>query len=134
MPWARGQERGNSGVYVQGRFEVQVLDSFALEAKDNECGGIYSVGPPKQLLCFPPLAWQTYDIDFQAARYDASGKKVKHARMTVKHNGVLIHDDQEVDHDTTARPNPEGPSAEGVFFQNHGCPVRYRNVWVVEKA
>jgi hypothetical protein len=133
MPWARGQDRGNSGVYVQGRFEVQVLDSFGLEAKDNECGGIYSVGPPKVNACLPPLEWQTYDIDFQAARCDAAGKKLKHARMTVKHNGILIHEDREVDHDTTARPNPEGPSAEGVFLQDHGCPVRYRNIWVVEK-
>jgi hypothetical protein len=132
MPLARGQGRGNSGVYIQGRYECQVLDSFGLEGEDNECGGIYSIAKPAVNMCFPPLAWQTYDIDFTAARYDESGKKTKNARVTIKHNDVVIHDDLELPHGTPGH-DPEGPESDSVFLQNHGNPVAFRNVWVVEK-
>lgn len=132
MPASRGQARGNSGVYVQGRYEVQVLDSFGLEGKDNECGGIYRLAAPKVNMCFPPLAWQTYDIDFTAARYDASGKKIANARITVKHNGVTIHDNLELPSGTPGY-KPEGPEKLGLFLQNHGNPVVFRNIWVLER-
>jgi hypothetical protein len=131
-PYARGQERGNSGVYVQNRYEVQVLDSFGLEGKNNECGGIYSIAEPLVNMCFPPLAWQTYDIDFTAARYDDDGKKVKNARTTIRHNGVVIHDDLELPHGTPGK-NAEGPGPDGIYLQGHGNPVVFRNIWVVEK-
>lgn len=132
-PHARGQERGNSGFYAQGRYEVQILDSFGLEGEQNECGGIYSVGAPSINMCFPPLSWQTYDIDFTAARFDDEGKKTANARITVRHNGVVIHDDIEADHATTASPLAEGPEPGPVFLQDHGNPVRFRNIWVVRK-
>jgi hypothetical protein len=132
-PAARGQERGNSGVYMQDRFEVQVLDSFGLSGENNECGGIYTVAKPKFNMCLPPLAWQTYDIDFEAARFDADGKKTKSAVMTVKHNGVLIHDHVEVPHTTTAAGRGEGADPGPIQLQNHGNPVTYRNIWFVEK-
>ncbi len=132
MPAARGQGRGNSGVYVQGRYEVQVLDSFGLDGKDNECGGIYSISQPKVNMCFPPLVWQTYDIDFTAARYDDDGKKTKNARVTIRHNGVVIHDDLEIAHGTPGHSG-EGPGDEHLFLQNHGNPVVFRNIWVVKK-
>jgi hypothetical protein len=132
MPEARGQGRGNSGVYVQGRYECQVLDSFGLEGEDNECGGIYSIAKPALNMCYPPLAWQTYDIDFTAARYDESGKKTKNARVTIKHNGVTIHDNLELTHGTPGR-DPEGPGPGAIFLQDHGNPVVFRNIWVVEK-
>ncbi|MEI6534862.1 MAG: DUF1080 domain-containing protein [Verrucomicrobiaceae bacterium] len=132
-PFARGQDRGNSGVYVQGRYEVQVLDSFALEGKDNECGGIYSIAAPKQNMCFPPLVWQTYDIDFTAAKYDAAGKKTTNAKMTVKHNGVTVHENVDLSHSTTAAPVNEGPEPGPLHLQNHGNPARYRNIWFLAK-
>ena len=130
-PTARGQARGNSGVYLQGRYECQVLDSFGLEGKNNECGGIYSIAEPDVNACFPPLTWQTYDIDFTAARYE-DGKKVKNGRVTIRHNGIVIHDDIELPHGTPGKyPEEEGP--ESLYLQGHGNPVVYRNIWVVNK-
>jgi hypothetical protein len=130
-PYGRGQGRGNSGVYIQNRYECQVLDSFGLEGKNNECGGIYSINVPKVNMCYPPLTWQTYDMDFTAARYEGK-KKVKNARVTIRHNGYVIHDDLELTHGTPGK-NAEGPGPDGIYFQGHGNPVVFRNVWVVEK-
>lgn len=132
MPAARGQGRGNSGVYMQGRYELQVLDSFGLDGKNNECGGIYSISEPIVNMCLPPLTWQTYDIDFTAAKYDADGKKIKNGRATIKHNGFVIHDDLELTHGTPGF-HEEGPGPDSLFLQNHGNPVAFRNIWVVEK-
>jgi hypothetical protein len=132
MPKSRGQARGNSGVYVQGRYEVQVLDSFGLEGADNECGGIYKMSKPAVNMCFPPLTWQTYDIDFTAAKYDDAAKKTQNARITVKHNGVVIHDNLELNAGTPGYW-PEGPEKLGLFLQNHGNPVAFRNIWAIER-
>ncbi|QDU73530.1 hypothetical protein Pan97_05030 [Bremerella volcania] len=131
-PDARGQARGNSGLYIQSRYECQVLDSFGLTGADNECGGIYKVSKPKVNMCFPPLTWQTYDVDFTAAKYDADGKKTENARVTIKHNGVVIHDDLELPSNTPGR-HQEGPGPDAIYLQGHGNPVVYRNIWVVKK-
>ena len=131
-PLGRGQDRGNSGVYMQDRYEVQVLDSFGLKGENNECGGIYSKLKPKVNMCLPPLTWQTYDIDFEAAQFDATGKKTKNAVITVKHNGVLIHDHQEIN-GPTGGGKPETPTPGAIQLQGHGNPVFYRNIWLVEK-
>lgn len=133
MPRARGQARANSGVYLQGRYEVQVLDSFGLEGKNNECGGIYELGDPKVNMCYPPLQWQTYDIDYKAARFGADGKKTANARITVKHNGVVVQDNFEIARDTRAATFKEVPGPGPINLQNHGNPIFYRNIWVVEK-
>jgi hypothetical protein len=131
-PTKRGQGRGNSGCYAQGRYEVQILDSFGLAPNTNECGAIYGVVAPASPMSYPPLSWQTYDVDFTAAVYDG-GKKVKNARMTIRHNGVEVFKDVEIPQATTAAPLPEGPEPGPVYLQNHGNPVRFRNIWVMEK-
>ena len=131
-PYGRGQDRGNSGVYFQDRYEVQVLDSFGLKGVNNECGGIYTKHKPAVNMCFPPLVWQTYDVDFTAAKFDEAGQKIKNAMLTVKHNGVLIHDQAEIDSTTTASGlNTVTPSGGPIQLQDHGNPIYYRNIWAV---
>jgi hypothetical protein len=133
-PLGRGQDRANSGVYFQDRYEVQVLDSFGLKGESNECGGIYTKHKPAVNMCFPPLVWQTYDVDFEAAKFDDTGKKIKNANMTVKHNGVLIHDHAEVNGTTTsAGINTETPIGGPIQLQDHGNPIYYRNIWAIRK-
>lgn len=131
MPNSRGQGRANSGVYVQDRYEIQVLDSFGLTGENNECGGIYTQFKPSVNMCYPPMQWQTYDIDFTPAKFDDSGKKIGNARLTVKHNGVTIHDNVELKGPCPGG-RPETPAPGPIQFQDHGDPVVYRNVWVVE--
>ena len=132
MPKARGQARGNSGVYHQGRYETQVLDSFGLAGRDNEAGGIYSVKAPDVNACLPPMRWQTYDVDFTAARWNGD-RKIADARMTVRLNGVTVHSDVVVPHATTAAKLKESPENGPIYLQDHGNPVRYRNIWIVTR-
>ena len=130
LPKARGQGRGNSGAYFLNCYEVQMLDSFGLAGRDNECGGIYSVKAPSVNMCLPPLTWQTYDVDVTAPRFE-DGRKVKNARLTVRHNGVVVQDGVDVPGMTAAAASREEVSAGPLQLQNHDNPVRYRNIWVL---
>jgi len=131
LPDKKGQERGNSGVYVQGRYEVQVLDSYGLDSKDNDCGAIYGVAAPKVNTCKAPTVWQSYDLEFHAPRCD-NGKKVEAARMTVHQNGVLIHDNVKITKDnTTAGLGGDVCKPGPIMLQDHGNPVQYRNIWLL---
>jgi len=132
MPEARGQGRGNSGVYLQGRYEVQILDSYGLEGRDNECGGIYKVAAPRVNMCAAPMQWQTYDITFYAPRFNADGKKIRNARLTVLHNGVKIHKNVEVPGKTGGAAGDKADRRGGIYLQDHGNPVRFRNIWLVD--
>ena len=130
-PAARSQGRGNSGIYIQRRYEVQVLDSFGLSGEANECGGLYRQVRPLVNMALPPLTWQTYDIDFTAAKFEGD-KKIHNALISVRHNGVVIHDALTLKNKTGAG-RKEGPAPGPIYLQGHGNPVFYRNIWIVEK-
>jgi hypothetical protein len=131
-PDARGQGRGNSGFYQVQHYEVQILDSFGLDGKNNECGGVYTKIDPSVNMCLPPLQWQTYDVEFTNA-VQQDGKKAKNARITVKHNGVVIIEDKEITGPTGGHRNdPEGTPGP-LLLQGHGNPLQFKNIWVVEK-
>lgn len=133
MAESRGQHRGNSGVYTQGRYEVQVLDSFGEDPAWDYCGGIYKVSNPSVNMCLPPTHWQTYDIEFTAPRFDSEGKKTANARISVKHNGVLIHDDIELPGPTGGALGAGEVALGPLVLQDHGNPVQYRNIWALRK-
>lgn len=138
------QDRGNSGLYIFNNYEVQIIDTFGLDfdsennavaLKSNHtqwCACFYKFKTPDVPMSFPPLQWQTYDIDFTAPRFEGD-KKVGNARITVRHNGVLVHDDVELPKGTGAGGNrPEKPKGI-LYLQDHGNPVAFRNIWLVEK-
>lgn len=129
-PEAAGQHRGNSGVYIQSRYEVQVLDSFGWIPAFNDCSSLYRTKRPDRNATLPPLTWQTYDIDFRAARFDASGNKVQPAQLTVWLNGVKTHDHVAIPNKTGAG-KPEGPEPLPIKFQEHRNPVMFRNMWLL---
>lgn len=132
-PDERGQGRGNSGFYQVDHYEVQVLDSFGLEGLDNECGGVYTKARPRVNMCLPPLVWQTYDADFTNSVQGPDGRKVKNAFLTLRHNGVVVHDNLEINGPTGGhRRDPEGTPGP-LKLQGHGNPLQYRNIWIVEK-
>ncbi|MET0491998.1 MAG: family 16 glycoside hydrolase [Actinoplanes sp.] len=133
-PEVTGQNRGNSGVYQQERYELQILDSFGDTTLDNnEAGAIYTLKPPDVNKATAPETWQTYDITFRAARYDAAGAKTENARITVIWNGTKVHDNFEIT-GVTGGSIPEGPSTGAIRLQDHGNKVQYRNIWIEPAA
>jgi hypothetical protein len=134
MPQVKDQNRGNSGVYIHHTYEFQVLDAFGLVPEKNRTGALYTLVPPLVNACFPPLSWQTYDIDFSGPQFDTAGKKVKNARATVKLNGITVQDDLEIPHGTGAnKTRAETPEGGILWLQDHSDPVYFRNVWLMPK-
>ncbi len=129
MPDAKGQGRGNSGIYIQRRYELQILDSYGLESQYNDCGAMYKTQPPDKNACKKPGEWQYYDLQFTAAKWQGN-KKTDNARITVYQNGVLIHNDFSIPNKTGAG-RPEGPTAGPILLQDHGNEVKFRNTWIV---
>lgn len=135
-PRGEGQGRGNSGVFLMGRYEVQVLDSHLnVTYPDGQAGAIYGQFPPLVNASRPPGEWHTYDIVFRAPRFDSAGRLASPARMTVLHNGVLVQDNVSLLGPTShQRRDPYEAHADRlpVSLQDHGDPVRFRNVWIRE--
>jgi hypothetical protein len=129
-----GQDRGNSGVFLMDLYEVQVLDCYNNKTyADGQTAAIYGQFPPLVNACRPPGEWQTYDIVFHRPRFGKDGKLLAPARMTVFHNGVLVHECAQLTGPTAykARP-PYKMHADRlpISLQDHGHPVRYRNIWI----
>ncbi len=128
------QDRGNSGVFLMGRYEVQVLDSYqAVTYADGAAGSIYGQFPPRVNVSRAPGEWQSFDIEFRRPRFDAAGGLVAPARMTVRHNGVVVHADVALLGPTSHRvraPYEAHEDALPISLQDHGHPVRFRNIWV----
>ncbi|MBN1465396.1 DUF1080 domain-containing protein [candidate division KSB1 bacterium] len=135
-PEGDSQGRGNSGVFLMGRYEVQVLDSYDnVTYADGQCSAIYGQYPPQVNVCRKPGEWQSYDIIFKAPRFNAAGELLKPAIITVMQNGVLTQDHVEIKGPTnwcSKSPYEPHPGKLPLAFQDHGNPVRYRNVWVRE--
>lgn len=128
-PGVEGQGRGNSGVYLLNRYEIQILDSWEQAPDERGCGALYGRRAPDRNAAKPPGTWQTYLIQFTAPRFDAEGRKTENARLTVHHNGVRIHDDVEVEGKTGAGAR-EAPGPGPIVLQDHGSRVRFRRIWI----
>jgi len=127
----------NSGVYLLARYEVNINDSYGLFEGAAQCGALSNMPEsvePRVPMASPPLQWQTYDIDFRAPRFDKSGKKIEKARITVAHNGVTIHDRVELEPPKGAAKRLDEAPTGPIMLQEHGSPLQFRNIWIVDKA
>ncbi|MHC4248562.1 MAG: 3-keto-disaccharide hydrolase [Planctomycetota bacterium] len=133
-PKGNSQGRGNSGVFLMGRYEVQVLDCFENKTyPDGQAGSVYGQSPPLVNACRKPGEWQTYDIIFHRPHFDARGKCVKPATLTLLQNGVLVQDHFELEGSTAHKRRAsyrKHPDKLPLSLQDHGNPVRYRNIWI----
>lgn len=127
------RSHGNSGVYLQGSYELQLLSSFGKNIGIHDCGAIYGVRTPDLNMNFPPLSWQTFDVEYQVPRFDAEGKLTKKPVTTVRHNGVIIHENFELPEKPTGGGRQLSPKGGPLFLQPYSTPVHFRNIWVVEK-
>jgi len=129
----KGQDRGNSGVFLMNQFEIQVLDNFEAETyADGQAGAVYGQYPPLANASKPPGQWQTYDIAFRRPRFDAAGKLEEPARITVIHNGIVVQNNEVIYGPTSwlrFDPYSKGPDAGPIELQDHGHKVRFRNIW-----
>ena len=132
----QGQGRGNSGIYLQGRYEIQVLDSYDNRTYfDGQAAAVYKQHAPLVNACRKPGEWQTYDIIYHAPRFDSAGNVSRPGTVTVLHNGVLVQDNAEIKGDTGPAGTPKyraHAAKEPLVLQDHGNPVRFRNIWIRE--
>ena len=132
MPEATGKGKGNSGVYLQGRYEIQVLDSYGIEVPGmGDCGAVYNQFAPLVNACKPPLEWQTYDMAFRYARLDDSGQVADQARVTILQNGILIHNNVELLGPTGGSMDDKVWEPGPLLLQDHGNPLKYRNIRIL---
>lgn len=140
MPTARGMHRGNSGVFIRNKYEIQIVDSFGWTLVNRRfernswagrCGGIEEILPPEINMCFPPFTWQTYDIEYFMPRYDDQGEQIMPPMMTVALNGVIIHNRRVLPPESEVRDDRDpGP----LYLQDHHDQVVFRNIWIVESG
>jgi hypothetical protein len=132
MPDATGQAKGNSGVFLQGRYEIQVLDSYGIDVPGmGDCGAIYNQFASLVNACKPPLEWQTYDVIFRAARVGESGEIEENARVTVLQNGIVIQNNVQMLGAIGGATDEDAAAPGPLRLQDHGNPVKYRNIWIV---
>jgi hypothetical protein len=135
-PGGVGQDRGNSGIFLMGQFEIQVLDSYQADTyADGQAGAIYGQYPPLFNASRPPGEWQTYDIAFRRPRFDASGRLQESARVTLLHNGILVQNNEEAFGPTSWLkwlPYTDQGDRGPISLQDHDHPVRFRNIWLRE--
>jgi hypothetical protein len=133
-PVGTGQDRGNSGIFLMGEYELQVLDSYHADTyADGQAGAIYGQYPPLANASRPPGEWQTYDIAFRRPRFDQDGKLLEPARITLIHNGILIQNNEDLLGRTSwlqSLPYEAHPDRGPIQLQDHGHPVRFRNMWI----
>ena len=133
MPDCTGQAKGNSGVYVHGCYEIQVLDSYGIEnPRNDDCSGIYSIQAPLCNACLPAEEWQTYDIIFRAPRFNQYGEIAEDGRITLLQNGIVVHNNFILPSVTPGGITENRRVAKGpLMLQDHGNAVSFRNVWVM---
>ncbi|MDD6800046.1 MAG: DUF1080 domain-containing protein [Firmicutes bacterium] len=131
MPEASGQGKGNSGVYLHGCYEIQVLDSYELEPMINGCGSLYCLATVLSNPSRPPMEWQTYDIIFRAPRFDEAGNITEKGRLTLLFNGECVHNNLELERTTPGGLSETIQQSAPLLLQDHGNLVSFRNIWLV---
>jgi hypothetical protein len=132
MPDASGQQKGNSGIFLQGLYEIQVLDSYGINIPGTgDCGAFYEQFAPLVNACRPPMTWQAYDITFRSPRFDDSGAVSEHARATIVQNGLIVQNNVQLLGPTGSASKMEVVNSGPLRLQDHKDLVCFRNIWAI---